>query len=220
MIRFPDSLMQSIAAKRIIAVVTVEEPETAVRLATVLLENGIPAIELTLRTPGAMACLEAVSTRVPGLIAGAGTVITPEQVRAVRDRGARFAVSPGCNPEVLKAARAEGLPFAPGICTPSDIEQAVAHGANVLKYFPAESSGGLPHLRSMAAPYRHLNLCYIPLGGLKEANFRPYLEDDFCLAVGGSWIAPPEAIRNGDWQSIRSACIAAASPSPENVATK
>ena len=117
-------------------------------------------------------------------------------------RGLRFGVAPGTNPQVIEAAAEVGLPFAPGVANPSDIEKAQSLGCRCLKFFPAEPSGGLPYLRSMAAPYNHLGLRYIPLGGLKLQNMADYLADSLVPAIGGSWLAPRDLIRNNDWATI------------------
>ena len=117
----------------------------------------------------------------------------------------KFAVAPGCNPSTLRAAKELGIPFAPGISTPSDIEIAVEHGCRLLKYFPAETSGGLAHLAAMAAPYAHLKLRYIPLGGLTQANMGDYLKSPLVAALGGSWIAKPDVIAKKDWAAITKA---------------
>lgn len=204
MIAFPDRLKERLRQSGTIVVTTVPDPGKAVELARTLLDSGLGAIELTLRTEAAVDAVRAVKSEVPEMLVGAGTVIRPEQVEAVQQAGADFAVSPGCNPAVLSEARSAALPFAPGIATASDIEQALAAGANVLKYFPAETSGGLAHLSTLAAPFRHLGLQFIPLGGLRERTFMEYLRHELCLAIGGSWIAPADEIADGDWDTIRS----------------
>lgn len=202
MIGFSENLQRRIEQAGVIAVVTVREEAGAVELAQVLSGAGIHAIELTLRTETALDCLRAVKKEVPQMLVGAGTVLSPGQVAAVREAGADFAVSPGCRPAVLAEAAEQHLAFAPGIATASDIENALAAGANLLKYFPAETSGGLAHLRTVAAPFRHLGLRFIPLGGIHEDTFCDYLREDLCLAIGGSWIARPEEIAARDWEAI------------------
>ena len=136
------------------------------------------------------------------MMVGIGTVLTPDQVKQITKLGAAFGVAPGLNPDVVKTAQKEGLPFSPGIVTPSDIECAIRLGCNVLKYFPAEPAGGLAYLKSMANPYNHLGLKYVPLGGLNKDNFKAYLEFPFILAVGGSWIAKRDVIQKNDWNTI------------------
>ncbi len=186
----------------IIAVLVIDRAEDAVPLAKALLEGGIDIIELTLRTPEALQAIRNICDQVPDMLVGAGTVITRKQVIEVRDAGARFAVAPGCNPEIIMAAQRSNLPFYPGVATPSDIEAAVALGCKILKFFPAKASGGLKYLKSMAGPYSYLELKFIPLGGLNQDNFSAYLQYDAVLAVGGSWIAKRETILAHDWSTI------------------
>ncbi len=199
---FDEELTARIRDCGAVAVLTVERPEDAVPLARALLEGGIDAMELTLRTPAAVEALKAVVDQVPEMLAGVGTILTPEQVKQVKKAGAAFGVAPGTNPRVIEAAREARLPFAPGVATPSDVELAVELGCRVLKFFPAEPIGGLPYLKSMAAPYAHLGLCFMPLGGIDAKNMVAYLKDPLILAVGGSWIAGKEKIRERDWPGI------------------
>lgn len=207
---FPESLTDRIRAAKIVAVVVIDDPSDAVPLGRALLAGGIDTIELTLRTPTAFDSLTAIRRECPDMLAGVGTVLTPDQVRSAVQGGAAFGVSPGLNPEVVRAAASTGLPFAPGITTPSDIETAVALGCRLLKFFPAEPSGGIPYLKSIAAPYAHLDLAYIPLGGLDAENFTRYLALENVPAVGGSWIAPRDLIRQRDWETITRNAVEAA----------
>lgn len=186
----------------VVAMLQIDDAGDAVPLAEAILEGGITAIELTLRTPAALGALKAIITNIPEILAGVGTILTPLQVRQVADEGAAFGVSPGLNPRVLVAAREAGLSFAPGILTPSDIEIAVEYGCNLLKFFPAEPAGGLSYLKAIAAPFAHLQLQYLPLGGLTEANMPVYLNEPSVIAVGGSWLAPPSLIKTKRWKSI------------------
>ncbi len=186
----------------VLAVLMVDDAADAVPLAEALLAGGINAMELTLRTDVAMEALAAIRQSVPEMLVGVGTILTPDQVQQVVTAGAAFGVSPGVNPQIVQTAREIGLPFAPGIATPSDIETALALGCRHLKFFPAELSGGLPYLRSIAAPYHHLGLKYIPLGGVNTNNLAEYLSDPLIAAVGGSWLAPREVVANKDWEKI------------------
>lgn len=186
----------------VIAVLVVDRVEDAVPLANALLEGGIDVMELTLRTPAAIDALRAVKGEVPAMMAAAGTILTVEQVQQVAAAGAAFGVAPGMNPRIVRAAESAGLPFMPGVLTPSDVEQALQCGCRILKFFPAEPVGGLAYLKSMAAPYAHLDVRFIPLGGLTAANASAYLEDSQVLAVGGSWIAKRELIERRDWRAI------------------
>ena len=200
---FDAALAARVTAAANIAVIVLDEADKAEPLAEALLAGGVTVMELTLRTPAALEAIRRVKTRVPGMTVGAGTVLTPDQLRQAHDAGAAFAVSPGLNADVVRAARALGFSFAPGIMTPSEIEQAVGLGCTLLKYFPAEAMGGLATLTSMAAPYKHLDLRYIPLGGLKAENTRAYLQSPLIAACGGSWICTPKQIAAADWDSVR-----------------
>ncbi len=199
---FPLSLSERICQAGVVAVLVVDRVEDAEPLAEALLAGGVSVMELTLRTPVALEVLSAVCSRVPQMLAGVGTVLTPDQLRQARDAGAAFGVSPGVNPGVLRAAINESFPFAPGVMTPSDIEVALEYGCDLLKFFPAEPIGGLSFLKAMAAPYACHNLRFIPLGGLNTDNIRPYLSDPLISAIGGSWLAPLEVIAAGNWKRI------------------
>ncbi len=199
---FSEELIERIRGVGVIAVLTLDRSEDAVPLARALLAGGVSAMELTLRTPAAVEALATISREVPEMLAGAGTVLTPEQVRQVAEAGAAFAVAPGTNPKVVGEAQAAGLPFAPGVATASEVERAVDLGCRVLKFFPAEAMGGLKYLKSLATPYAHLDLRYMPLGGLNAANMADYLASPFVLALGGSWLARREVIQKRDWRTI------------------
>jgi 2-dehydro-3-deoxyphosphogluconate aldolase/(4S)-4-hydroxy-2-oxoglutarate aldolase len=189
----------------IVAVTVVDHPEDAVPLAEALMAGGVTAMELTLRTPSALDALRLLRRDAPDMLTGVGTVLTPDQARQVLDAGAEFGVAPGMNPRVVEAALEAGLPFAPGVCTPSDIERALEFDRRLLKLFPAEPSGGLSYLRTVAAPYAHLGIRYIPLGGLTQQNLADYLREPAVGGIGGSWIAPRDWIRNRNWSGITAA---------------
>lgn len=191
----------------IIAVLVIDELKHAVPVAQALLKGGVDAIELTLRTPVAMDAARLIKKEVPEINLGFGTVLTVDQVKAVADLGADFAVAPGCNPKVIAEAYKQGLSFAPGIMTPSDIEIAVEQGCRVLKYFPAETSGGMEHLNNMVAPYQYLGLTFIPLGGCNISNAPSYLESSLITAIGGSWVAKRPLIQAEDWDTITNNAI-------------
>lgn len=199
---FDPALADKIAEAGIVAVLVIDDAGDAVPLARALLEGGVGVMELTLRTPAALDALRHIRREVPEMVAGIGTILNVDQLHAAHEAGAAFGVSPGCNPRLLSAAREAAFSFGPGISTPTDIEIAVEHGCRLLKFFPAEQLGGLSYLRAMAAPYAHLGLRYIPLGGLTEANAGTYLNDPLIGAIGGSWIAPREAIKSNDWKTI------------------
>lgn len=186
----------------IIAMLIIDELNHAVPVANALLKGGINTIELTLRTPIALDAARMIKKELPEITLGFGTVLTVGQVKAVKDVGADFAVSPGCNPKIITEAYKLGLSFSPGIMTPTDIEMAIEQGCRVLKYFPAESSGGINHLVNIGAPYQYLGIKFIPLGGVNFNNAGSYLESDLISAVGGSWIAKRPLILSENWNQI------------------
>jgi 2-dehydro-3-deoxyphosphogluconate aldolase/(4S)-4-hydroxy-2-oxoglutarate aldolase len=186
----------------VIAVLTVDRVAHAVPLARALVDGGLGILELTMRTPVAVEAVGEIQRHVPEAVVGIGTIISSAQATEAAAAGAVFGVAPGLNPQVVRAARDRDLPFIPGVVTPSEVERAVDLGCRVLKFFPAEASGGLTYLKSMATPYDHLDLRYVPLGGINAGNLRAYLEDPRILAVGGSWIATRKLIAAEDWATI------------------
>lgn len=195
-------IIKKIDDSGVIAVLVIDELKHAVPVAKALLKGGVDSIELTLRTPVALDAAKAIKKEVPEMTLGFGTVLTKDQVKAVVDLGADFAVAPGCNPKIIAEAVKLGLPFAPGIMTPTDIEMALEEGCRVLKYFPAETSGGMDNLKNMVAPYQYLGLKFIPLGGLNINNARTYLESSLITAIGGSWLAKSDLIHAEKWDVI------------------
>lgn len=198
----PLEIEEEIGKSGIIAVLVIDDPKKAVRLAKTLFDNGITSIELTLRTETALESLKLIRKRVPQMLGGVGTILTSEKVVETKESGAVFGVAPGYNSAVVEKAEEINLPFAPGISIPSEIEWAAAKGCKVLKFFHAEGMGGPKYLKGINSPYGFLNLKYIPLGGLKPSNIRAYLEMTDVLALGGSWIAPRNLIQAGDWDTI------------------
>lgn len=193
---------KAISEARIIAVLVIDDAAAALPVAESLLAGGVTAMELTLRTPAALEAAVRIREACPEMMVGIGTILFPDQVEAALAAGASFGVSPGVNPAVIRQAKAVGLPFGPGIMTPTDIDMAIQEGCRLLKFFPAESSGGLAHLKNIAAPYAHLGPKFIPLGGVSLANMMTYLNSDLIAAVGGSWLAPRDLIQQQDWKKI------------------
>lgn len=191
-----------LGSSKVIPVVILEEADKAVPLARALLAGGIEAIELTFRTACAAEAIKAVRAEVPEMVVGAGTLLSAQQVDEAVEAGAQFAVAPGHNPEVTNRAAERGLPFSPGVMTPTEVEAALAKGFKTLKFFPAESAGGVKHLKSLIAPYKHLGIRFIPTGGINAALAADYLKIPAVLAVGGSWLTPADAIANNDWDAI------------------
>ena len=201
--KLDDDIAIKLTSKGIVAVLIIDKAVDAVPLAETLMEGGVDAMELTLRTEAALPSLEAIRNKVPEMLAGIGTILTPEQVIQAKNSGASFGVSPGTNLATIEAAIDIGLPFAPGIMTPSDIETTLSYECEILKFFPAGSSGGIKHLKNITYTYYHLGLKYIPLGGINEANMNDYLSENIIAAVGGSWIASRENINSNNWQQIK-----------------
>jgi len=199
----PDEIRNKIAEEGIIAVLEIESEKNAVPIAKALLEGGITVIELALRTPASIPSISLIAKEVPQIFIGIGTIIEVGQATAVKkEPGVHFGISPGINPEIVKEAQAADLPFAPGIATPSELQQAISLGCRTVKFFPAEGLGGLNYLKSINAPYNHLGIKYIPLGGVTQENLASYAKFNPVLAIGGSWIASKELIKAQDWDEI------------------
>ncbi len=197
----------------VIPVLVLNDLAHAVPLARALAAGGIRMLEVTLRTPVALACIEAIAREVPEAIAGAGTVRGAADVQAVAMAGARFAVSPGYTRAVGKACYETGLPLLPGVATASEVMAALEDGFNDLKFFPAVQAGGVAMLKALAGPFKDTRFC--PTGGLSMANAHEFLALPNVVCVGGSWLAPPEALAAGDWARItRLARAAAELPRP------
>lgn len=188
----------------VIPVLTIEKVEHAVPLAKALVAGGVRTLEVTLRTDAAVAAAKAIIAEVPDAIVGIGTILNAEDIARARALGARFGISPGATPDLLKAAAAVDLPFAPGIATASELMQALASGFDVVKFFPAEQSGGIGALRALAGPFPHVRVC--PTGGIGEANAATWLAEPNVLCVGGSWLCPAADIRAGNWAGITAMC--------------
>jgi 2-dehydro-3-deoxyphosphogluconate aldolase/(4S)-4-hydroxy-2-oxoglutarate aldolase len=188
----------------IIPVLTIDRVEDAVPLARALVAGGVRVLEITLRTPAAIEAARAIISEVPDAVVGIGTILTADDLARAEALGAIFGISPGATPELLKAATASDLPFAPGITTASELMQARAHGFNLVKFFPAEPSGGIKTLRALAGPFPDARFC--PTGGIGEANAASWLAEPNVVAVGGSWICPAADIRSGNWAGITAMC--------------
>lgn len=199
---FPPDLLARIERTGVIAVLVVDDPRHAVPVGRALLDGGIDSIELTLRTPAALESLRLIRRDLPELVAGVGTVRTPQQVEEIVAAGAAFGLAPGLNRAVVEAATARGLPFIPGVMTPTDLDAAIELDCREVKFFPAEPAGGVRFLSALHAPFGHLGVRYVPLGGLNLANLPSYLAEPSVLAVGGSWIATRDLIRREAWGEI------------------
>ncbi len=183
----------------IVPVIVVHDVAHARPLAEALVAGGLPALEVTLRTPVALEAIRIMS-EVPGGIVGAGTLVTPQDVRAAREAGARFGVSPGSTPTLLDACEAEELPTLPGAATATEAMMLLERGYDMLKFFPAEASGGAPALKGIGAPLPQITFC--PTGGVSTGNAASYLALPNVLCAGGSWVAPSDLMKAGDWAGI------------------
>ena len=193
----------------VVPVVAVDSPDEGLRLCEALIAGGLPVAEITFRTAAAEATIREAAKRFPEMILGAGTILTAEQMRKAVDAGARFAVAPGCNPTTIAAARECGMPFAPGVCTPSDVERAVEMGCSLLKFFPTEAAGGVAMLKALLGPYGHLGISFCPTGGVTTGNLAEYLAIPQVAFVGGTWVAKKELIKAGRWDDIAAVAAAA-----------
>ncbi|MBN8915536.1 MULTISPECIES: bifunctional 4-hydroxy-2-oxoglutarate aldolase/2-dehydro-3-deoxy-phosphogluconate aldolase [Xanthobacter] len=196
-----------VAKAPVVPVVVIERLEDAVPLARALVEGGLPLIEVTLRTPVAMEALRLIAAEVEGAIAGAGTVTNRAQIEATIEAGATFLVSPGTTPELAAAFTETPIPVMAGCATASEAMRLAELGFEVLKFFPAEASGGAAFLKSIAGPLPHLRFC--PTGGIGPANAGDYLALPNVVAVGGSWVVPTDAIRAGNFAKVRELATAA-----------
>jgi 2-dehydro-3-deoxyphosphogluconate aldolase/(4S)-4-hydroxy-2-oxoglutarate aldolase len=177
-------------------------------LAEALVAGGLPALEVTLRTPAALDAIRAMAN-VPGGVVGAGTLVPPEDVRAAKEAGAQFGVSPGATDALIAACEAEGLPLLPGAATASEAMALLEKGYDMLKFFPAEASGGAPALKAIGAPLPQITFC--PTGGVSPSNALDYLSLSNVVCAGGSWVAPKQMVQNGDWSGIETLAREAAS---------
>ena len=180
--------------------IVIDDPAAAVPLGNALSRGGLPCAEVTFRTAGAREALTRMAAECPDLLLGAGTVLTPDQVRSARDAGAKFIVAPGFNPVVVEYCLEQEIPVFPGVATPSEIEQALMRGLRVVKFFPAEPLGGVAYLKAMSAPYGGLE--FMPTGGITLQNVRSYLSFSKVVACGGSWMAPTDWIAAGEFDRI------------------
>ena len=199
----PANILQRLQALRLIPVIVIDDPEHAVPLGAALAAGGLPCAEVTLRTPRAFEVLRRLTGAHPSLLTGAGTVLTPSHAAEAREAGAQFVVAPGFNPAVVDYCLEHELPVFPGVCTPTEIEAALARGLTTLKFFPAEPMGGVAFLKAIAAPYGDVR--FMPTGGITAANVAPYLRFDRVVACGGSWMAPRDWIAAGEFARVQAA---------------
>ncbi len=191
----------------VIPVIVLERVEHAVPLARALVAGGVRVLEVTLRTPAALACIEAIAREVPEAVLGAGTLRTAADVRAAKDAGCVFGVSPGYTTAMGDTCRLAGLPLLPGVATASEVMQASADGFSFLKFFPATAAGGMPMLKALAGPFPDIAFC--PTGGITPETAPQFLALPNVKVCGGSWLTPADAVKAGDWARITALAQAA-----------
>jgi len=191
----------------VIPVLVIEDAAHAAPLARALVAGGLPALEVTLRTPAALDVIRAMA-EVPGGRVGAGTLLTPADVKAAKAAGATFGVSPGATERIIAACEDEGLPLLPGAVTATEVLTLLERGFTMLKFFPAETSGGAAAIKALGAPIPQVSFC--PTGGVSLKNARDYLSLSNIVCVGGSWVAPKDAMARGDWAAVTALAAEAA----------
>lgn len=196
------SIFETLGSYGVVPVIAIDDAAQAVPLADALLAGGLPVAEITFRTEAARETIETMARERPEMIVGAGTVLTEAQADAALAAGARFALSPGIDAAVLAHAAQIGLPFAPGIMTPSDLQLALRHDCKMVKFFPAKPAGGPNMLKNIAAPYAHTGIGFNPTGGVSLDNLADWLALPEVRAVGGTWIASRNDIAAGNWDTI------------------
>ena len=200
LVKKTELLLSILEGQPVIPVIKLDDLSAAVPLARALARGGLPAIEITLRTPSAIDAIRLVADEVEEAIVGAGTILSARQYDQAVDAGAKFIVSPGTTIELLEAARSSSVPFLPGANTPSEIMSMREEGYSVMKFFPAEAAGGAKFLSSLASPLPAIRFC--PTGGVSPSNARDYLKLPNVLCAGGSWVAPKDKVASGDWAGI------------------
>ncbi|EGQ9168533.1 bifunctional 4-hydroxy-2-oxoglutarate aldolase/2-dehydro-3-deoxy-phosphogluconate aldolase [Vibrio cholerae] len=194
------SIKQQLKALKVIPVIAIDNAEDIIPLGKVLVENGLPAAEITLRSEAAVEAIRLLRQTQPDMLIGAGTVLNREQAIAAKEAGATFIVSPGFNPNTVKACQEIGIDIVPGVNNPSTVEAALEMGLTTLKFFPAEASGGINMVKSLLAPYTDIEL--MPTGGISPANIKDYLAIPRVLACGGTWMVDKKLIEAGNWEEL------------------
>ena len=203
-----DALHRILSAAPVVPVLTIEDRAAAVPLARALVAGGLTALEITLRTAAGLDCIRAIAAEVEGANVGAGTVLDARQLDDAVRAGAKFLVSPGATPGLIEAAAASPVPYLPGVATAGEAMALAERGYRYLKFFPAEPAGGVPYLKALAAPLPGIRFC--PTGGIGASNADAYLALPNVICVGGSWVAPPEALAAADWARVTSVSRSAA----------
>jgi len=194
--------LDEILTQPVMPVLAIDDPKSAVPLACALMAGGLNTLEVTFRTQAAAESIRRIRAEVPGMHVGAGTLVTRDQAAAALNCGVEFGLAPGLDPQIIGQFENHGVPFMPGVMTPSDIQRGIELGCFCQKFFPAETSGGVAQLKAMAAPFKSFNLRFCPTGGVSLANMNTYLALPDVFVVGGSWLATPQQIAAGEWNRI------------------
>ncbi len=197
-------VLEELSKIGIVPVIALDDAKDAEPLGRALIDGGLPCAEVTFRTAAAEESIRIMASKFPELLVGAGTVLTTEQVDRAVNAGAKFIVSPGLNPKVVRYCVEKGIPITPGTTNPSDVEVAIECGLEVVKFFPAEAAGGLNMIKSMAAPYT--NMKFMPTGGISASNLNSYLDFNKIIACGGSWMVKKELVNAGEFGKITELC--------------
>lgn len=200
--RSEENVIAALAQARIVPVIAIENAEDAVALCGALKAGGLNVAEITFRTAAAAEALTAAATAYPDFLIGAGTVTRIDELERAAAAGASFAVAPGTNPVILQRASEVGIPFFPGVCSPSDIELALQHDRTFLKFFPAEAAGGLKMLSALHGPYAHRGVRFMPTGGVTLENLRDYLAHPSVVAIGGTWLVAKPLLEKRNWSAV------------------
>lgn len=197
---------EDLTKRRIIPVIVIDDAKDAVPLAEALLAGGIDIIEVTFRTAAAADAITAIAKAMPEMLLGAGTVVTEDNATRALNAGVSFGLAPGLNPKTVERFQKAGVPFVPGVATPSEIEQGLSLGCKLLKFFPAGDMGGPKFLKSLAGPYQSFGVKFCPTGGVSLANMNEYLSLPIVSSIGGSWLATKQQIADKDWATVTQQC--------------
>ena len=195
-------IVETLKKAGVVPVIVIEDEAKAVPLARALVKGGLPVLEVTFRTQAAAGAIARIKAEVPEAVVGAGTLLTPEQLRAAVAAGAAFGVAPGFDPVVMAAAKEAGLPMVPGIATASELSQALTAGAPMVKFFPAEAAGGVKMIKNLLGAFRSTGVKFMPTGGINLSNLKDYLAVPEIVACGGTWIVAKDALASNDWDAI------------------
>ena len=197
-------MLAKLESCKVVPVCAVQSVDQGLRMAEALTDAGLPIAEITFRTDAAEATIKDISERFPDMLVGAGTILNVADLQRAIEAGAKFAVAPGTNPRVVKAALTANFAFYPGVATPTDVECAMDLGCSILKFFPAGAAGGTAMLKALCGPYGHTGIQFVPTGGISASNMMEYLAIPQVLAIGGSWMVAGKLMNDNQWDTVKS----------------